>query len=308
MMDKKLKWRHLKALEQIYTEGSTRNKVEAHPYFNYLINNYILKIKVGKKNVLEQGFDYQMYYQKEHASQFKLYHNFLETNKILTGQANFSERDIKALMFITEQKKQILADRYSRKKLSALFFKEGAKHLDKHPGLEKAVLQILGLKIFPGRDPKDQQYRFIVDCPNPEKIVLCENIDFLLMPWVSRENNVELWYAGGNNIDKLNYLPEITLPIYYSCDWDYHGLKIFERIKEKIPQITLLTPSAIDSRKPTDSPNHKSHWIDEKPFSGLGSQHFNPSETMLINELIAGKEWIEEESNDLIAMLATTNS
>ena len=303
-MDKKLKWRQLKALHQIYTEGSTRSKVDNHPYFRFLLQNGTLRVKLGKTGVLEKGFDYAEYYRKEHLSEFIEYQTFLDQHEILFAQSNFSERDILALMFVAEQKQQILSDRYSRKKLSALFFREGAKHLDEHPGLEKAVLAILGLEIFTGRDPKDQQYKFVVDCPNPEVIVLCENIDFLLMPWVSRENNIELWYAGGNNIDKLGYLPEITLPIYYSCDWDYHGLSIYERIKAKIPQIVLLTPSAIDSSKPTDSPNHKSHWISTKPFSGLTRRHYSEAETLIINDLIGKQLWIEEENNDLLAMLS----
>ncbi len=303
-MDKKLNWRHLKALQQIYVDGSTRNKVDGHPYFKFLVQNGTLQTKVGKKNVLEQGVNFPEYYQREHLAQFREYYDFLEKNKILFNQANFSERDILALMFVVEQKQQILSDRYSRKKLSALFFKEGAKHLDKHPGLEKAVLSILEINEFPGRDPKDQQYKFVVNCPNPTVIVLCENINFLLMPWISRENNVELWYAGGNNIDKLNYLPEITMPIYYSCDWDYHGLAIYERIKDKIPQIILLTPSAINSRNATDSPNHNSHWNPEIPFSGLNLKNFTMSERFLIIDLISKHEWIEEENNDLVLMLS----
>lgn len=303
MMDKKIKWRHLKALHQVYILGSTRNKVENHPYINYLMAMGLLQPKVGKKGILEAGFGFSDYYRKEHLDNFIHYEQFLDSHQILNGQSNYGERDIKALMFIVAQKEQILKDRYSRKKLSALFFKEGAKHLDKTPGLERAVLSLLGIEEFPGKDPKDLQYRFVVDCPTPKCIVLCENIDFLLMPWVARENDIELWYAGGNNIEKLNHLPPIDLPIYYSCDWDYHGLDIYQRVLKKIPQIALLLPSAIQERKPTGSANHNSHWRKEVSFSGLDPTLYGPAQYQLISELIDKKQWIEEENNDLLKML-----
>lgn len=304
MMDKKLKWRHLKALHQIYEDGFTKNKIISHPYIDYLLRNEIVKPKMGKPDILEQGFNFKKHYEKEHLVNFNQYQNFLSVNSILTNQVNYSERDIQALLFIQEQKDQILKDKYSRKKFSAVFFKEeGAKHLDKNPGLEKAVLSILDLEAFPGKDPKDQQYKFVVTCNNPERIVLCENLDFLLMPWVSRENNIELWYAGGNNIAKLDHLPEITMPIYYSCDWDYDGLKIYERIKAKIPKIILLHPSALDVRKSVNSPNHKSDWKYDRPFSGLSKPNYSERDVQLIDSLIAKKEWIEEENNDLIKMV-----
>ena len=223
----------------------------------------------------------------------------------MLDQSNYSETDIRTLMFIKEHKNDILTQQYSRKKFSALFFKEeGAKHLDENEGLETAVLKILGLDKFPGKDPKDQQYKFVIDCPNPTLIVLCENIDFLLLPWVARENNIELWYAGGNNIEKLDHLPVINLPIFYSCDWDYDGLRIYERIKNKIPQITLLHPSGVDDAKSVRSGSHKSDWKYDKPFSGLSASLYTQQAIGLINSLIQKKQWIEEESNDLIKMLS----
>lgn len=306
MMDKKLKWRHLKALHQIYEDGFTKNKIKKHPYIAYLLKNETLKPRIGKPDIIEQGFDFKKHYEKEHLVNYNQYQHFLSNNEILRNQTNFSEKDIQRLLFIKEQKDQILQDKYSRKKFSAVFFKEeGAKHLDKHSGLEKAVLSILEIDSFPGKDPKDQQYKFVVNCIDPKCIVLCENIDFLLLPWVARENNIELWYAGGNNISKLDHLPDITLPIYYSCDWDFDGLKIYERIKAKIPQIKLLYPSALESRKSVNSPNHKSDWKYNHDFSGLNQQLYSQKDIKLIDSLIKTKEWIEEENNDLIKMLST---
>ncbi len=254
--------------------------------------------------VLEQAFGFKEEYEKEHLVNFRYYQNFLTENNVLLDQSNYSETDIRTLIFIKEKKDDILNQQYSRKKFSALFFKEeGAKHLDENEGLETAVLKILELEKFPGKDPKDQQYKFVIDCTNPKLIVLCENIDFLLLPWVARENNIELWYAGGNNIEKLDHLPPIHLPIFYSCDWDYDGLKIYERIKNKIPQINLLFPSAVNDSKSVKSGSHKSDWKYDKPFSNLNTSLFTQQAIDYINGLIKKKHWVEEESNDLMKML-----
>ena len=208
MMNKHLKWRHLKALHQIYEQGFTKNSIQKHSYVKYLLRDEVIKSKIGKPHILEKGFGFDELYEKEFLNNFRHYHQFLSENRVLKNQSNYSERDIQTLMFIKEQKDQILSDSYSRKRFSKVFFKEEktSKYLDNKEGLEDAILTILGLERFPGKDPKDQQYRFVIDCPNPEVIVLCENIDFLLMPWVARENNIELWYAGGSNIEKLNQL------------------------------------------------------------------------------------------------------
>ncbi|MDX8554440.1 hypothetical protein MK851_12510 [Tenacibaculum sp. 1B UA] len=37
---------------------------------------------------------------------------------------------------------------------------------------------------------------------------------------------MELWYAGGKNVKKMDYGDTRGLPVYYSCDWDYDGLFI----------------------------------------------------------------------------------
>lgn len=305
MTDKNLRWRHLKALNQIYEQGFTKAVVKKHPYIDYLIRNEIIKPKIGKSGILEEGFGFEEEYKKEHLVNFSYYQNFLTENDVLLNQSNYSETDIRTLMFIKDHKDEILTQQYSRKKFSALFFKEeGAKHLDENEGLETAVLKILGLEKFPGKDPKDQQYKFVIDCTNPRLIVLCENIDFLLLPWVARENNIELWYAGGNNIEKLDHLPTINLPIFYSCDWDYDGLRIYERIKNKIPQIILLYPSAVKDSKNISSGSHKSDWKYDKLLSGLNISLYTRQALDLIQDLIKKKQWVEEESNDLMEMLA----
>lgn len=302
-----MNWIVLKSLNELYLTGRTPKKdtVLKNPYIHFLLNS-TKELFVYKKDIVaNEGF--KLLYESKFLDNYSRYHQFLSQHDLLKPQMRYRESDIQTLMFIQSQKEQVLKDQYSRRKFSSVFFKEkGSKHLDKNPALEKAVLSILGLDQFPGKDPKDQQYKFVVDCPKPRCIVLCENIDFLLLPWIARDNNIKLWYAGGNNIAKLDHLPDITLPIYYSCDWDYDGLKIYERIKAKIPQIILLHPSAIEDRKSVNSPNHKSDWKYDRPFSGLDIHNYSDRDAKLIESLIVKKEWIEEECNDLIKMVPNT--
>ena len=150
------------------------------------------------------------------------------------------------------------------------------------------------------QSPKTQQWRLVVDCKNPKFILLCENIDFLKDPWLFRENNIELWYLGGNNTKKLEELPseKIIYPIYYVCDWDYHGLDIYTRIKKilakKEKQIKLVLPNN-PMLKPINSGKHHSKWRKEK-FSNLDSICFTKEAQHLIKILIDKNKWIEEQT------------
>lgn len=304
-MSEDLSWRELKALNEIYVKRQSKAKVQEHPYIKYLFDDRgILDHKPANTKVLIPVSGYDQYYGNKHKETFQTYQEFFAQHSFLKPQSNYKERDIRVLMLITEQKDQILTNQYSRKKFSNKFFKD-AKYLIPDSSLEKAILSILGFESFLGSDPKDQQYRIVLDCKTPERIVLCENLDFLLYPEVARENNIWLWYVGGNNINKLDHLPPINLPIHYSCDWDRHGLQIYQGIKEKIPQIELLFPSAIDAAKTVHSENHKSDWLYDVPFSGLkqDSITYSKKAVELIRKLIGKKEWIEEESNNLLEMM-----
>ena len=304
-MNKNLSWRELKALNSLYANGSTKARVQQHPYIIHLFQEKgLLDHGFGNTKILKAVDNFSEYYEANLKESFSIYKEFFGRYDFLTPQSSFKERDIRVLILIDEQKEQINEVCYSRKKFSSQFF-EDSKYLKADSALEKAVLNILGIESFQGTDPKDQQYRLVLDCKNPSRIVLCENIDFLLYPDLARENNIWLWYVGGNNIKKLDHLPSIELPIYYSCDWDYHGLKIYQDIKIKIPQIVLLFPNAINLRKPVNSLNHRSCWRHDLPFSGLRREpHFYSDEAIKVVELlIQNEEWIEEESNDLCKML-----
>ena len=213
-------------------------------------------------------------------------------------------------MLIADQREEARKSLTTRRTFSGEVFKYGgSKYLENRPGLEKMVLKILNIENFPSEDPKVLQWRFVVDCLNPEFLVLCENLDFLKTPNIARQHNIELWYVGGNNTSNIQYISpkKFCKPLYYSCDWDYDGLKIYCRIKDMLKlkgkEVILLYPSNIQNRLPVDSPHHNSKWNHSITFSGLEPSYFTPKEIDLINQLITKDQWIEEESNNLLEML-----
>ena len=142
--------------------------------------------------------------------------------------------------------------------------------------------------------------------------MICENLDCLKVPYEYKQNNIELWYVGGNNTNPLKDLPaeKIKRPLFYFCDWDHHGLAIFSRIKgifkEKNKEITLIEPSSLDDALPVDSPHHKSQWR-KKEFSGLKNEDFSEQQQEIIKSLIQDDIWVEEESMNLVKLLSIIN-
>ncbi|RZK26893.1 MAG: hypothetical protein EOO43_01415 [Flavobacterium sp.] len=182
-----------------------------------------------------------------------------------------------------------------------MFFKN-EKYLLGKPSLIDALKQILQVEHF--SIEKDQQYIYKLECQNPRAIVLCENLDFLTKPNKPRQYGIELWYAGGKNIQKLNYSNTRGLPIFYSCDWDYDGLYIHSLIKSILVDIQLLTPNG--QPKSIQQTEHKSFWRnvhDPSILSQIDASHFNSEQQELLKDLITNNQWIIEESNDLIQML-----
>lgn len=182
-----------------------------------------------------------------------------------------------------------------------MFFKH-EKHLDSSYALERAVKNILKIGNFP--DHRDFQYLYTLQCDSPRAIILCENLHFLKMPERPRKNNIELWYAGGRNIEKLKYTDHRNLPIYYLCDWDYDGLDIFKSVKKILLDIRLLTPNG--EKRDIVKTEHRSLWRQrESPqlLSGLPSELYSCDQKRLITDLIEQNAWIVEESNDLTTLL-----
>jgi hypothetical protein len=154
---------------------------------------------------------------------------------------------------------------------------------------------------------QNNQWRFVVDCPTAKYVVLCENLDHLKTPRKCLENDIELWYVGGGNTKPLERLGQrqLNLPLFYTCDWDHHGLRFYSRIKKILDgyKIHLLFPRHDAQRYSTKSEHHRSQWDFNEPLSGLTPLDFSPEARSLINELIQTDKWIEEEGNDIVEMI-----
>lgn len=316
-MKKELTWRHLKALNQLYTDKRTDAKITDNGYIaNVLMTQKrLLKFKSGNNKILETTPKYFAFYEENFKQDFEQYTQFLQSANLEDdARRKYSEDDIKTLMLISEYKEELCKTLTTIRTFSAEVFKNhGSKYLENKPGLKNAVCRILGIDDFPDQDPKNHQWRLTVDCQSPIAIILCENIAHLKNPWKSRNANLELWYVGGNNIGIIDFISpdKLKLPIYYSCDWDYHGLSIYSRIKEKLQKlntyIEIMIPNTYESALPTDSPHHNSKWDFTKDLSGLNKNDFTNNSLQLIKRLIRDDKWIEEESLDLIVIFNKIN-
>lgn len=313
-MNKDLTWRVLKALNSLYNTGKISSIIASNSYVKYLIEKKLIKYLFGNTNYLVPLNGYHLYYKNNLLPDFIQYEEFFHNNGIeSSGRKTYTIEDIKTLIFIVNNREELKKSLTTRRTFSAQIFKYGgSKYLEKHPGLNNIVLQLLDVNDFPAEDPMTLQWRFVVDCPNPDMVVLCENLDFLKMPQTARQHNIELWYVGGNNTKNVQYISSEKLikPLYYSCDWDYHGLRIYCRLKdifkEKSVDLNLFFPSNTRHRLPVDSPNHSSLWNSSLDFSGFNKSYFASNEIELISQLIEKNQWIEEESNDLFQMLGVS--
>jgi len=301
-----MNWTVLKSLHQLFLDRKTKVKhsLKEDSSFQLLVSNKEI-IEVGKNYL--PGLLFDSYYKKHHLNQFPIYFDFLETHNLLTKR--FEEEDIKTLIELQSKKQnsnlipsreQLIEAQETVRGFSTMFFKND-KYLDKKDSLIKAINLILGITLL---ENKDQQYLYILQCKKPELIVLCENLDFLRKDKMPRENNYELWYAGGKNVPKLKYADTRGLPIFYSADWDADGLEIYELAKGKIPELQLLYPTAI-SKSIIDT-EHRSHWKnpnEPEALSNLSSHLYSDKYKAKIKELIKTNHWIIEESNDLKTMV-----
>lgn len=301
-----MNWIELKSLHSIYLNGKIKlnNTLSNSGEFNFLAHSVKLLNKSANVFFAEEGF--HELYRERYLNNFMRYESFLTMHGLLKPQARFTEADIIILMRIEEWKQegtldelrnQIIASDESLRGVSLMFFKN-EKYLDDKPSLTDALRKILEVESF--SNEKDQQYIYKLECHNPIAIVLCENLDFLTKPNKPRQHGIELWYAGGKNIGKLDYADTRGLPTYYSCDWDYDGLfVIYPLVKSKIPTIQLLLPNG--SPKGISETEHNSKWEGKNPDIDvvLGDQ----GERSLVKELVIKNQWIIEESNSLLAML-----
>ncbi|WP_010136757.1 Wadjet anti-phage system protein JetD domain-containing protein [Ochrovirga pacifica] len=309
---KDIEWKYLKGLNELYIAGKTRLKMLNDDFINQVIYNQkkLIKYKTGNHNFLESTPRFSLFYEQHFKETFEYYNSFFEKSGIdNNAHKRYDKSDLESLIFIFNNKeklKETLTTEYTFS--SRVFKRKGAKYLSGKPGLKKDVLKLLDIDEFPEKDPKNNFWRIVVDCINPQVIVICENIACLKVPTVYKKRGVELWYVGGNNTKPLLdlSLEKISHPIFYFCDWDYHGLTIFSRIKEifnlKGVDVNLLEPKDLCHALPVNSPNHNSKWKRED-FSKLKKDDFTRFQTDIIKQLISNDEWVEEESMDLIELL-----
>lgn len=305
-----MNWIELKALHHLNEFGETTLNQTLNDSFTirFLTDSLEVLEKTAKKLIALDG--YSATYQTKYAPLFERYQKFLSQHNLLRPQTRHELADIDVLMKIAagmesgdlnELREQIIAADESLRGVSLMFFKNEKYLLDKQ-SLIDALKQILRVEHFSLE--KDQQYMYRLECHNPTVIVLCENLDFLTKPNKPRQFGIELWYAGGKNIQKLQYGTTRGLPIYYSCDWDYDGLCIFAMVKALIQDIILLMPNG--TARDIVKTDHHSHWKDQsKPerLSGLSEELFTSRQQSLLKKIIAENKWIVEESNNLVAML-----
>ena len=304
-----MNWTVLKTLDKLYHQEavSINQTLKESGEVAYLIDPFQLIQEQGKYLVAQDGF--AAFYEKHYKSNFEKYQLFLSANNLLKSQTRFEEKDIQTLIKIKTDRDagnldplraQLIEYDESVRGVSQMFFIND-KYLDNRPSVVDALKVILDISHF--SNEKDQQYMYRLECDEPQRIVLCENLDFLTKPNKPRKHHIELWYAGGKNVAKLHYSQTRDLPIYYSCDWDYDGLFIiYPMVKQKIPNIKLLMPNG--SPKGIIETEHKSLWQNEGKRNELvGNMTFNAEEIRLIDTLIAQDQWIIEESNDLVSML-----
>jgi len=304
LQSKDFTWPVLKALNDLYEKKKTTAKIQQVDYIRYLMTQTdLIAQRRGNSNVLVAGDGYEEYYEKNFQSAYQYYYNFLNQVGIRPdGGKKFTEEDIRTLMVIYESRNELRGNLTNIEDFSGKIFDyAGSKYLKFRNSVRNAVLKILEIEEFP-QTSKDLQYRLVVDYPNPKAIILCENKSFLKQPWNAKEFEIKLWHVGGNNIAIMDDIDEreLVYPIYYSCDWDFHGLKIFQSIKSKLKirgvEIKLLTPPPPHQYLPSDSFMHKSRWNYNVPFSGLNREVFSNGEDELIIKLIKEDLWIEEES------------
>ena len=305
-----MNWTVLKSLNELYNNRKVKKKVslENDSEFNLLLDTK--EIRENDKLYVPNERLYNQYYEKHHLENFSAYYEFLKKYNLL--KKRFEEDDIKKLIELETKndaqtlipsRVQLIEAQETVRGFSTMFFKHD-KYLDKKDSLIDAINDILDIKLV---ENKDQQYLYVLQCDNPQTIVLCENLDFLRKDKMPRANNIELWYAGGRNVKKLKYADTRGIPIYYSGDWDKDGLEIFELAKAIIPQIELLYPTA-EGKSIVDT-DHSSLWkYPENPelLSGLNQELYTLKYKEKIKSLIKEDSWITEEANDLKEMILQT--
>jgi len=300
-----MNWIEINALHKLYNQGEAKlnETLRGSGEIRYLEKSrQAIEITADRMYTTARFSDI---YKNDYLQNYLIYESFLNGHALLKPQSRFDESDIKVLMSLYQKKvagdldtlrQQIISFDESLRGMSQMFFKN-EKYLLNKASLIDALKYILDVEEF--SNEKDQQYIYKLECHNPRIIVLCENIDFLTKPNKPRREGIELWYAGGKNISKLDYVDTRGLPIYYSGDWDYDGIYIiYPLVKQKIPQIELLTANG--TPKSIVDSEHQSFWkSNPKSIEYL----LDGDQKNILACLQKNNEWIIEESNNLVTML-----
>lgn len=312
MVNKELTWRDIKAFKELYTTSRTTSRIEQNHYVSFLFQQRMLEYTGRAKKIIIANPRFYKEYEKQQFDQlYEKYYPFLEKYELSDPHKNYTEFEINCLIkmsqspLLSQLADNIREGKEGRNGISGKFFKAG-KHIKRNSTLEKAVLKIIGVDRFP---ENENQGFYRVPCSNPQCIILCENFNFLRLD-IAREYNVELWYTGGNNTTPIERLDKIDYPIYYLCDWDFDGLKIYERIYQiiqnqphKITNLQLITPNASSVKIDETKEHHASKWRAGYDFSNLTKHLYTPQQQQLIRTLIKKEEWIEEETNSLVKII-----
>jgi hypothetical protein len=318
-----MNWIVLRALNNLY-QAKTIDKginIMGNIKAKALFDRHLL-LPQGSKIVVNSDYvsEFQEEYKRSYLENYLKYSDFLKTTDVHIPSCSFEEEDIKKMMVLkqeidekNESTLKIISDiiqfEESVRGVSRMFFRS-EKYLGKREALLKLFKRITGIKEL--SNDKDQQYIYKLTNPDKDVVVLCENLDLLRRHTRPLNNKIELWYAGGKNTPKLEReRQDLKYPIYYSCDWDDEGLKIYESIKRTyFDNIVLLNPVGRDGSLPkgiscSQDDEHESDWDSKKEFSGLDKNLYSSKQIELINRLIKQDEWLCEEYFDVVEMINT---
>ena len=315
-----MNWWGLTKLHDLYTKQTT--PVTAQFVKDDTIR-YLLKtdeLIIDGKNIVVNEYNKESfinYYKIHHLQNFNKYDYLLSKHHLKKPQSRYEESELKILVALDEEmeagtiadlRQQIIDKEESINGVSRMFFFNDEKYLSDRKDVIIALKKVLNINFL--ANDKAQQWIYKLTHPHRKLVVLCENLDFLRRPTQPLKNNIELWYAGGRNTPKLEREKQlIDVPIYYICDWDHDGLEIYLQVKQILPTIQLLTPTA-SPIKLSDTPNHASYWEenDEQVFSSLPEFILSNYHKHIVKDLIQNNKWIREEDNDLIKMLKTNSA
>ncbi len=304
-----MNWVTMKSLQELYFNNVTESKktILEDDDIKFLLNSTQQLIHKDKIIKVKPNEGFSETYERDYKKDYEEALDLLERYDLISPYIRFQDKDFKTLLELEKQVKngeldilreQILKAHESVRGISQMFF-ENDKYLDKKFRLIEAVEKILNVPPLPSG--KDKQYLYVIPCKKPKKIVLCENLHYLKLPELSRPSNIELWFAGGYNVQMLEHVDLKGLPIYYSCDWDYDGLEIYKLVKDKIDAIQLLTPNG--KPKNIQKSKHQSFWKTKDDEFYSDNYYFNSEQQIKIQELITNNDWIIEESNDFLEMV-----